>query len=365
MGIPTNAHIGSFAPYGFSRHPTQKDKLVADPESSAVVQYIFALAIEGYPLTEIARTLNQRNVPTPGQYFESRHPGSNKYAWMSDQSTWTYSMIHRILTKKVYTGTAVGHLRKIVAPLSKKTVKLDEADQIVVEGAHEAIIPAKDFELAQAAIRKLPQKKRNIQMYPLRSLVRCGNCGRMTRYEHGKFYCIYGTTDKTSQCKISDKYSEKDLEAIVFGAIQMYLKAALEDGEQRKRDKAEGLSEIQRRMALLASLQKETESLKKQKMALYERYTRGELSKAVYLEQKAVMDVKLIATKDDMTNLEREIGELESLSSSEQNKSQQLAQTYLGEDSLTWEMAHAFIDAIYVYPDGRREIRWKFKDIAG
>ena len=31
---------------------------------------------------------------------------------------------------------------------------------------------------------------------------------------------------------------------------------------------------------------------------------------------------------------------------------------------LTWEMAHAFVEAIYVYPDGRREIHWKFKEIA-
>lgn len=145
-------YVGSFAPYGFSRHPTQKNKLVADPESSAVVQYIFALAIEGYPLAEIARILNQRNVPTPGQYFESKHPGSKKYARMSSKISWNYKMIHSILTKRAYTGTAVGHERKIIAPLSRKTVKLDEADQIVVEGAHEAIITVKDFELAQAAI---------------------------------------------------------------------------------------------------------------------------------------------------------------------------------------------------------------------
>jgi len=42
----------------------------------------------------------------------------------------------------------------------------------------------------------------------------------------------------------------------------------------------------------------------------------------------------------------------------------QVAKAYSEETKLTWEMAHAFIQAIYAYPDGRREIRWEFKDIA-
>jgi len=41
----------------------------------------------------------------------------------------------------------------------------------------------------------------------------------------------------------------------------------------------------------------------------------------------------------------------------------QAAKDYSEETELTWEMAHAFIQAIYAYPDGRREIQLKFKNI--
>ena len=40
------------------------------------------------------------------------------------------------------------------------------------------------------------------------------------------------------------------------------------------------------------------------------------------------------------------------------------ADAFANEKKLTYEMAHAFIEAIHVFSDGRREIVWKFKDIA-
>jgi DNA invertase Pin-like site-specific DNA recombinase len=356
-------YVGSFAPYGFSFHPTQRNKLVADPEAAAVVRSIFALAAEGYSVTEIAKVLNRENVPTPGQYFKARHPTSKKYTKMSGAISWSYAMVHNILTKQAYTGAAVGHMRRIVAPLSRKTVKLDKEDQIIVEGAHEALISPEDFRLAQRVIRKTgAQGKRTPQRYPLRSLVRCGLCGRaMTRSDSGNFYCPYGKSG--GPCSTADKYQEKELEALVFGSIQMFLDAALKDEAQREKAHRQGALQSRQRLSVLTGLQKEAERLKKQKLVQYERYSGGEISKAVYLEQKAGLDQKLAGLEAEITRMEEESAG-NGASCPEESRLAEAVKAYREMPVLTWEMAHAFVEAIYVYPDGRREIHWKFKEIA-
>ena len=67
-------YMGGFAPYGFAFHPTERNKLVADPEAAEVVRRIFALAIGGSNAGKIAKILNADGIPTPGQYFTARHP---------------------------------------------------------------------------------------------------------------------------------------------------------------------------------------------------------------------------------------------------------------------------------------------------
>lgn len=357
-------YMGGFAPYGFVFHPTQRNRLAADPEAAPVVRRIFALAIKGVSPSEIARTLNRDGVPTPGQYFVGKHPDKKKFSQMSRQVAWSYEMVHRILTKRAYTGAAVGHVRKIAAPLSRKTVKQDEVDWIVVEGAHEAIVSAEDFELAQTVIHKAKYKKGKAELYPLRSLVRCGNCGRvMYHNKGGTFYCSYGRTSGDEGCSPAVKYSEKELEEIAYQAIRMLLNAASED-EQKKKVKSREISKTRRKLAVSAGLQRESETLKKQRLVLYEQFSGGEISKTAYLERKAVLDERLDAIRTELAKSEEETAMQKDSAPFQTTGFESEAKGYLGETSLTWEMAHAFIQAIYVYPDGRREIRWKFRDIA-
>ena len=99
-------------------------------------------------------------------------------------------MVHSILRKRAYTGAAVGHQRKIIAPLSRQTFKQSSKDVIVVEGAHETIVSREDFELAQSVIHNMTKGESKCRMYPLRSLIRCGDCGRvMSHNRNSTFYC--------------------------------------------------------------------------------------------------------------------------------------------------------------------------------
>ena len=58
-----------YAPYGYVLHPTIRNKLAVDPEAADVIRRIFREALEGSNTSQIARSLNDDGIPTPGQYF--------------------------------------------------------------------------------------------------------------------------------------------------------------------------------------------------------------------------------------------------------------------------------------------------------
>lgn len=67
-------------------NPKDKHKLITDPEAAAVVREIFDMAIAKMRLTDRARTLNERGVETPGQYYRRKHPGTKKFINSSDKA---------------------------------------------------------------------------------------------------------------------------------------------------------------------------------------------------------------------------------------------------------------------------------------
>ena len=54
-------------PFGYVRDPDNRHKLLVDPESAGTVKRVFAFALEGKNLSEIARVLNKEKVECPGQ----------------------------------------------------------------------------------------------------------------------------------------------------------------------------------------------------------------------------------------------------------------------------------------------------------
>lgn len=55
----------SVAPYGYVKSSEDKHRLVIDPPAAKVVRRIFDMTLAGFCTTEIARTLNLEDVPSP------------------------------------------------------------------------------------------------------------------------------------------------------------------------------------------------------------------------------------------------------------------------------------------------------------
>ncbi|CAK7024531.1 MAG: hypothetical protein EUB_02277 [Eubacterium sp.] len=362
-------YVGGYAPYGYILHPTIRNKLKRDPEAAEVVRRIFDEALTGRNTSKIARGLNDDGILTPGQYFRSKHPDKKKFSRMSDKVSWTTAMVYKVLTSYVYTGATVGHKRKSCGVGSHKTVAQDHEDWIIVDGMHEAIVSKEEFELAQAVIRggvKKPQ--RTMKEYPLKGLVCCGNCKRtMTRRtlkDGTVFYqCGHSTHDRDTECRVGERFLETPIEEAVYNAISLHLSLIEKKAVQNREVGDLRKAAIQECADNIRSLQKQAEQLKSLKLRLYEKYAAGTISREEYIKQKSEADVKLAENDKAIQCGHERMQQLDSEQSCSDKRLDAVSREIKVNGLLTYELAHAFVEAIYVHDHDGIEIAWKFKDI--
>jgi DNA invertase Pin-like site-specific DNA recombinase len=64
--------------YGYLKDSNDKTKWIMDPDAAAVVQRIFQMSVSGMGPFQIARTLTQENIETPGYYHSKLGMGTGK-----------------------------------------------------------------------------------------------------------------------------------------------------------------------------------------------------------------------------------------------------------------------------------------------
>lgn len=349
--------VGSHAPYGYIMHPTERNKLAIDIESAPVVRFIFDSAIKGNNTSQIAKELNEKNTPTPAQYFKSKFPENKKFSFTSEKICWTAAMVYLILKNERYMGTLVSGRKKKVSPTVNKYIR---KEPILVANTHEAIVTNKEFEKAQLVIKKAKDKGvRKAKEFPLKSLVRCKNCGRLMRRKElekkkAYFVCAYSTNDGETACPKGHKFYEKDIEEVVLGNIIGYLKI-IDKGLTKQEQ-----STIQQDPASKVQFIKTSiERNKRIKLSLYEKYANEEISKARYLEEKASIDTEVLELENQIT----ELNNIDTSSTKKFDEVSSLYKNYANMTTLTNDMVKAFVKAIYLDSENYIEIEWKFKDI--
>ena len=263
----------------------------------------------------------------------------------------------------------VGHKRKSGGVGSRKSIAQDQEDWIIVEGMHEAIVSKEEFELAQAVIRggeKKPERKQ--KLYPLKGLVCCGNCKRaMTRRKlrNGSvFYqCHHSTHDRDTECPVGERYSEITLEAVAYNAIGQFLMLAEKQAVQNREVGNLRKTAIKECADNIRALQLQSEQLKGVKLRLYEKYTSGSITRDEYLRQKKVTDAKIADNEETIRRGHERMQELDSEQSCSDERLDAVCKEYRKSEALTYELAHAFISAMYIHDQDNIEIVWKFGDI--
>ncbi|GAA2903129.1 putative recombinase [Actinoplanes cyaneus] len=208
-------HIGGRPPYGYQLvdagpHPNKihaswgrrRHRLDVDPVTAPHVRWIFAQRLDGWSAAAIARTLNERRVPSPGAYDRVRNPHRQ-------HAVWTLRTVAAILANPRYAGRQVwnrqftdlreavpGDKRSSVGPVR---VWNPRAQWVVsAESTHPALVSDEDFAVVQQITAIGVPQDGLARRYALTGLLICGVCGRRmsAHWTHGKpgYRCRHGHT---------------------------------------------------------------------------------------------------------------------------------------------------------------------------
>lgn len=165
--------IGGKAPYGYRVSETDKNRLLIDETAAETVRQIFAWAAAGKRCSEIARLLNEAQVPTPLQYAGLKPAAS----WAHYSGCWQPERISFMLKNEVYIGNMVQGRARKAGYKSKKILRQPSEQWIVAKGTHEAIVDKKTFSAAQYMLQKHAKTRTRKYDYLWKELMYCAVCG--------------------------------------------------------------------------------------------------------------------------------------------------------------------------------------------
>lgn len=358
--------LSPFAPYGFVKDPANKNHLLIDPQAAEIVRRIFRMMGNGHPAEQIAKILNSEAVPTPMLY--KREAGCTRTSWPSvhDDNIWTGQMVDKILRDKRYVGTNVFGRRTRDQVGSHHTVKVSRAEWITAEGTHDSIVTQEEFDKAQLAMREFMERDGiNLGEWVLRRKVRCGVCGYAmirSKGKHTTYYCRTNRISDAFPCA-SERIPEVDILEAVLDELHLQAMAAVELAhiwEEQHRSRQRDTATLRKS---IAALREAHAKLDLEIKDLYTSFGLGSITKAEYLAEKATAVRQRDSTAVRLAELEAKQenagadGEL-------QNQFVARFRPYVEAEikEITQEILSDLLNEIRVYPGGRLEIIWNYRE---
>jgi DNA invertase Pin-like site-specific DNA recombinase len=170
-------------PYGYVRSDGPGSVLVADelddfgPAPAAVVRRIFALRLEGWGSTGIARLLNDERVPSP-----TRHAAHRGRRVKQIGERWQPMSVTHVFETHTYRGV-IPRWQTELTGVGKRRRRIRDTLELL-PGAHDALIDEPTFRAAQSTIA--PPTPIDMGGALLQTLVRCATCSQTMSPSSGK-----------------------------------------------------------------------------------------------------------------------------------------------------------------------------------
>lgn len=361
-GVPLTTN----PPFGYMKNPDDKKEWIIDKTAAKIVRRIFALCVDGFGPTQIAKQLKAEKVMTPTEYWNSigrncSKPPERPFNWCADT-------VARILEKQEYCGDTVNFRSTTKSFKNKTKIERPQEEWKIFPNTHPAIIDREVFELVQELRQHRRRPTKSGIVSPFSGLLYCADCGEKLYYsvtnnykrEQAYFFCssFRKNSEVCSAHYIREKVVMQNvLESMrrVFLNIQAFEKEfAKKQMECYSEDKKKELAQKRRELNKAKKRIAEIDNLIQK---IYEDNANGKLSD----ERYATLSMSY---EEEQQGLKADISEMESYLETETDKTESLQKfidkvkkiTELRE--LTPELIHEFIDRIIVYAprylDGKR-----------
>ena len=353
-------------PFGYMKNPDNKKEWLIDEEAAKTVRRIFALCVEGFGPTQIAKRLKADKVLTPTEYWDSigrkcSKPPEVKYGWCADT-------VANILSKQEYCGDTVNFRSTTKSYKNKSKIDRPPEEWKIFPNTHPAIIDREVFELVKEfrQHRRRPTRSGIVSWFS--GLLYCADCGEKLYYsvtnnykrEQSFFFCSAYRKD-SNECsahyireKVAMETVLESMRRILINVQAFEKEFARKQMECYSEDKKRELAEKRRELNKAKKRITEIDGLIQK---LYEDNAIGKISDKRYATLSFSYEEEQQELKETLPEMQRyletETDKTESLQKFI-NKVKRITQI----KELTPELVHEFIDKIVVYAprylDGKR-----------
>ena len=355
-------YLGSKDPYGYLRDPNDKHKLIVNEETAPIVRRMFEMCAGGYGARWIATRFNEEGILSPADYTRWREHDSEKDGVFERKCFWTRVHMRTMLCNEIYIGSMVNCRHITPNYRTKKRVKQEKEDWIVVPDMHEPIISRELFDEAQKAIAirlnmtsnaKGPKAREDI----FSGLFRCEACGTsMLLHRTGTGYYAYicrkhhaiGKTACSSHYINYDKFH-----AAVLADIQKHAVLFAEDTEKAARELAakigrEDEKKLARTKKDLIVAQKQLAELDVKLKKSYEDNMSGKLPDHIFKMFIADYDDEKATLKEAVRDMELTLEKARN-AETDADRFVKSVQQYAGCEELDRFMLHELIERITIW----------------
>ena len=372
--------LGSRAPYGYQKDPSDRHHLIVDPEAAEVVKEIFRMFADGIGYVRMTKILRERNILNPQAYFNQNNPDYYKHSdYWRKPFDWHATSVRAILNNPVYLGKLTFGKTKTKGFFDKRRVATEESDWIVVEHTHEPLVSQELWDTVHQMMKARRRENSSGHVQPFAGLVKCAGCGSSLNASYdkkkGKYtgfscwvYKNYGKQRCTSHAIGWQTLNRLVLEDIRCNAQVAKLAAARYVGVllRTKLEKEKG--ETVRAERELKKAEKRIGELDKILAKLYEDQALGKISEVRYQAMAPGYEAEQASLQERVSQLREQLAHTQEV----QDNVEQfvpLIQKYTDIQELTPHILNELIEKIVVHEkkveeDGSKsqmvEIHYKF-----
>ena len=367
----TDEYMCGFAPYGYLKSKTEKNRIVVDEATAGNVRFIYKLFLDGKGYTPIAKYLNEQGIMSPLMYLKSLGYQQN----VRTNGVWTKTTVKSILTNQAYIGSAV-HGKVVIEKYNNIPLHAtDPSEWVIVKNTYEPLVDKEPFEKAQERVKKIsdayfakeftkhPPNEKNL----LKGKIVCGDCGKGMRLSPRtkKSYVYFcGTfSDGINPACSRHKIDQEEVNKAVFAQISNHMRCCIDALKviRELNARSSGLKKYDVYEKAITRQRRELEKVNRKFSELYGDYSEHLINESEYLTLKQQYLLKSEALKKEIDNL-LVSQNLYSKNYKIDEDWENLINKYLKCRKLNKELADAFVDKVQVFEDGRISVNLVYDD---